>query len=77
MAASTHEFKFDVNGVFIRGELYYDTLNQPILTKVTISDPIPLATIKRMVTVLEGARDVYVSEAKALDKIIIKKLGVI
>lgn len=77
MAAFTHDFKFDVNGSFIRGELYYDTLNNPILNVLEVSQPVPLATIKRFVTTIENARDVYVAEGKVADKIIVKKKGLV
>ena len=77
MAQFTHEFKFDVNGSFIRGQLMYDANNQPVLDILEVSHPLPLGTIKRLVSTLENARDVYIAEGKQADKIIVRKLGVL
>lgn len=69
----THEFKYEVNGVFIRGECEFDTDEKASFKVTEWSQPIPLTTMADFLKVMELIKDIYDKNDNTVKKIIIKK----
>jgi len=69
----THEFKYEVNGSFIRGEVEFDTDNKATFKITEWSQPLPLETLQDFCDVMERIKGIYDNENDNVKKIIIKK----
>jgi len=69
----THQFKYEVNGIFIRGECEFNTDEKASFKVTEWSQPIPLAAMADFIDVMEKVKAIYVNNNDIVKKIIIKE----
>ena len=71
----THEFKFEVNGSFVRGECEFDTDGEASFRFDELSQPLPLKTIKQFQDLMEMIKGIHddSGEGAIIKKIIVKE----
>jgi len=68
----THDFKFELDGVFIRGEAEFNTDGKASFRMTEWSEPLPLETIKEFRKLMEQVKGIY-TEDGGVKKILIKE----
>lgn len=69
----SHEFKYEVNGIFIRGECEFDTDEKASFKVKEWSEPIPLTAIQDFCDVMERVKGIYDNNDNNVKKIVIKQ----
>ncbi len=69
----THNFKFEVNGAFARGECEFNTDGEASYKFEELSEPIPHAMMKWFAKHMELVKKIHDEGGEEIKKIIIKK----